>query len=376
MFLKELIIEGVRNLRSPRLTFDSTLSFLIGANGSGKTSVLEAVSLLCRGQSFRSPNVASVIRYGAPSLSVWGEIEDEARGALKVALLKTRTNETEVRVNGEDVQRASKLIEYMPLQIITAESASLVLGAPKARRRFMDWGLVHEHSAYLSWRREYQRVLRQRNACLRDQGRATDLLDAWDQRLVDVGQRIASVQAEYVQAVNQRLQTVLSELTAAPEEGQEVKISYHPGWQEAEDYSEVVRSSRQRDVKLGRTVAGPHASDVRVEVSKRAASRILSRGEAKSLSLALNIAQADRLQVATGRRSLFLVDELAGELDAKRRGLFLTLLASRPYQALAASAIALDSLGAKEAWLGEQGKHGGHGLFHVEQGQVTRSGQE
>ena len=367
MFLNELIIEGVRNLKSPHLTFNDTLNFLIGPNGSGKTSVLEAVSLLCRGQSFRSPNIANVIRHGASALSVWGEVHDEVRGTLKVAFQKTRANETEVRVNGEDIQRASALIEFMPLQVITAESANLVLGAPKARRRFMDWGLVHEHSAYLSWRREYQRVLRQRNTCLRSVAEEGNwqLLDAWDRQLVEVGERIAGVHRAYVEAVDQGLQAVLSELAGAGE-AQEIMVSYHPGWPEDEDYSEVVGSSRQKDVKLGRTMAGPHAADIRIQVANRAAARILSRGEAKSLSQALNLAQADRLHQAAGRKCLFLVDELAGELDAERRGLFLALLASRGYQALAASAIALDGLGGADAW------DGGQGLFHVEQGEVAK----
>ncbi len=367
MFLKALTIEGVRNLRSPELHFDKSLSFLVGANGSGKTSVLEAVSLLCRGQSFRSPNIGTVIRHGKSDLSVWGEVEDEVRGALKVAFRKTRTNETEARVNGEDIQRTSKLIEYLPLQIITAESANLVLGAPKARRRYMDWGLVHEHGAYLAWRREFQRVLRQRNTCLRNVGEsgAMHQLDAWDRQLVELGKRIASVQSDYVIAVNAGLQRVLPALMGGDEAGFDVSVSYHSGWQEGDDFSEVIRATRQRDVELGRTVAGPHASDIRIQVSSRLASRIVSRGEARALSQALNVAQAEQLQQATGRRSLFLVDELAGELDAKTRARFLSLLESRRYQVLAASAIELEEMG-------DLADKQGCAMFHVEQGQVTK----
>ena len=367
MFLKALAIEGVRNLRCPELHFDKPLNFLVGANGSGKTSILESVSLLCRGQSFRSPNIGTVIRHGESSLSVWGEMEDEVRGTLKVAFRKTRTNETEARVNGEDIHRASKLIEYLPLQVITAESADMVLGAPKARRRFMDWGLAHEYGAYLSLRREFQRVLRQRNTCLRRvaEGGAPDLLDAWDRQLTEVGQRIATMQSNYVNQVNEGMQAVLPDLMEENEAGQCVTVSYYSGWQEGEDFSEVIHATRQRDVKLGRTVAGPQASDIRIQISNRMASRIVSRGEARALSQALSVAQADRLHEATGRRSLFLVDELAGELDARRRGQFLALLASREYQVLAASAVELESLG-------ELAAQQGCGMFHVEQGQVEK----
>ncbi|MCY4277077.1 MAG: DNA replication/repair protein RecF [Gammaproteobacteria bacterium] len=367
MFLKALTIEGVRNLRSPELYFDHPLNFLIGANGSGKTSVLEAVSLLCRGQSFRSPNIGTVIRHGENSVSVWGEIQDEARGTLKVAFRKTRANETEARVNGEEIERASKLIEYLPLQVITADAADLVLGAPKARRRFIDWGIVHEHSTYLSWRRDFQRVLRQRNTCLKrvNEGGASDELDVWDRQLIDIGQRISTAQADYVAEVNEALLAVLPSLMDGEKAEQEVTVSYYPGWSEEDDFANVIRSARQRDVKLGRTVTGPHAADIRIQVSNRLASRIVSRGEARALAQALSIAQADKLQRATGRRSLFLVDELAGEMDAGRRGQFLALLASRQYQVLAASAISLEGLGALAA-------QPGCGMFHVEQGRIKK----
>ena len=351
------------------LRFAPGLNFVTGPNGSGKTSILESVSLLCRGQSFRTPNIRTVIRHGEEGLGVWGQVGDEVRGTLKVAFNKNRLNETEVKINGTEVRRASELVESMPIQVITADSAEVVLGPPKARRRYLDWGLVHERSGYLTWRREYQRILRQRNTCLRSElGKDQDrLLDAWDDRLAEIGQRIAQYQAEYLEAINIRLVEVLLALGETGDSPLPVSLNYHPGWvEDGEELLSVLHSTRERDVKLGRTVVGPHAADVQIQVGEHSAARILSRGEAKSLAQALNVAQADQLHKAKGRSSLFLVDELAAELDEQRRLKFLDLLRARQYQVLAASAIPLGEPGQRDARLGE------YRLFHVEQGRARQ----
>ncbi len=370
VFLEQIIVKNVRNLEEMELRFTPGLNFLTGPNGSGKTSILEAVSLLCRGQSFRTPNIRTVIRHGEAELGVWGQVGDEVRGTMRVAFSKNRLNETEVKINGALVRRASELVETMPIQVITADSAEIVLGPPKARRRYLDWGLVHERSGYLTWRREYQRVLRQRNTCLRSgPGKEQDrLLDAWDDRLAEVGQRIAQDQADYLEAIRIRLADILFALGETGDAPVPVSLDYHPGWcEEGEDLLSVIRSTRERDVKLGRTLAGPHAADIRIQVGQHSAARVLSRGEAKSLVQALNVAQADQLQRSKGRSSLFLVDELAAELDERRRLNFLDLLGIRQYQVLAASAVPLGELGQRDARLGK------YRLFHVEQGQARQS---
>lgn len=370
MLLEQLIVKNVRNLAETELRFAPGLNFLTGANGSGKTSLLESVSLLCRGKSFRTPNIRNVICHGEEGLGVWGQLQDEVRGSMNVAFAKNRQNETEVKINGAEVRRASELVETMPMQVITADSGEIVHGPPKIRRRFLDRGLVHERSGYLTWRREYQRVLRQRNTCLRsDPGKEqVRLLDAWEERLGEIGQRIVQYQADYVDTINRRLQEVKLALEEMGEASVSVSLVYHPGWsEEGEQLLSVLRSTRQRDVKLGRTLAGPHAADIRIQAGEHLAAKVLSRGEAKSLAQALNVAQADQLHRAKGRNSLFLVDELAAELDERRRMTFLDLLTHRRYQVLAASAI---PLGVADTRKGQSWQCR---LFHVEQGRVRQS---
>ena len=358
----------MRNLRETSLDLGAGLNLLLGPNGSGKTAVLESAALLCRGQSFRTPNIRSVIHYDEQDLHVNGTACDEKRGLLSVTFSKNRQNEAKVRLNYSELHRASELAQLMPLQVITADSAALVLGGPKGRRRFLDWGIFHEQQVYLQWRKEYQRALRQRNAMLRNtptRGWEAQI-EAWDQRLADAGEKIVASQKAYVQAINAHLREILLAMERPPGGNKDIELTYYAGWPESDtNYLQIIRATRQRDVKLGRTVAGPQAADFRIHVGNRSAAQVLSRGESKSLAQALYLAQADRYFQATGRRCLFLLDELASELDARARTEFMVLLVSKRYQVLAASAVEIDELVGTKALL-ETSK-----LFHVEQGCVT-----
>ena len=368
VFLKELNLARVRNLRDADLSFAQGLNLLFGPNGSGKTAILESIALLCRGQSFRTPNIRSVICHTEQDLAVSGLVADEKRGLLRVGFAKNRSNEVRVQVNGAELHRASELALLMPVQVITADSAALVLGGPKGRRLFLDWGLFHEHTAYLGWRKEYHRALRQRNAWLRErpsQGWGAQL-EAWDVRLSEACARITESQGAYVQRVNDLLRDLLLTMKSSPGGEEQIALSYYPGWPEEQgNYLETIRASRQRDVKLGRTVAGPQAADVRIQLGKRSAARVLSRGEAKTLAQAMHLAQAEEMFQATGRRCLFLVDELASELDARARAEFIALLIAKKYQVVAASAVELDEIRGQAARVGDCR------LFHVEQGRIT-----
>lgn len=368
MLLKEISFARVRNLCETSLNLGPGFNLLLGPNGSGKTAILESVALLCRGQSFRTPNIRSVIHYDQQTLRVTGTVLDEKRGRMNVTFTKNRQNEARVRLNFNELHRASELAQIMPLQVITADSPGMVLGGPKGRRRFLDWGIFHEQRLYLQWRKEYQRILRQRNSLLRARPTVGSdaQLEAWDQRLCEAGNKIVRSQKAYVQEINAHLRDMLSSMKRPPGGTKHINLTYYAGWSENDgDFMEIIRATRQRDVKLGRTVAGPQAADFRILVGTRNAGRVLSRGEAKSLAQVLHLAQAERFFQATGRRCLFLVDELASELDARARTEIMALLVSREYQVLAASAVEMDELMGTKALL-ETSK-----LFHVEQGRVT-----
>jgi DNA replication and repair protein RecF len=167
MRLAGLEVSCVRNLSHVHVDLVDGVNLFIGANGAGKTSLLEAVYLLARGRSFRTSHIASVVQRGAPALSVRATVADEYRGTLTISLHKRRDNVAEAQVNGVPERKQSDVAMLLPLQLLLPDGATLVMGGPGERRRFLDWGVFHVKPSALATLRDYERALRQRNAMLR-----------------------------------------------------------------------------------------------------------------------------------------------------------------------------------------------------------------
>jgi DNA replication and repair protein RecF len=367
MRLVRLEVAHVRNLSSVRIDLVDGLNLFIGANGAGKTSVLEAVHLLARGRSFRTARIGSVIERGAEALWVRADVADERQGDLMIGLQKRRDNVAEARINGLPERRQSEVAALLPLQLLLPDGADLVLGGPGERRRFLDWGMFHVKPGALTALREFQRALRQRNALLRSaRGRADQLpseTSAWTDRVVELGERVSLLRNEYVEQLREHFATALARI--APDLS--VAMEYLRGWSDDVDLAKSLRESSGRDVKFGATHPGPHRAELRLRVGSDAAAETLSRGQAKAVATALRLAQARFTMSAAGRRSLFLLDDVGAELDLAHSTHFFEALAEMGCQVMA-TATAVPEHGARF--------EGRRRLFHVEHGTCRRTQDE
>ena len=182
MYLKKIQIRDFRNIQSAELELADTFNFITGDNGAGKTSLLEAVSFLARGKSFKTSNSASLIRTGK------GDFLIVALGDRheKLGLRRTPTD-TQVRLNGQAVNRLSDLVRLIPLLVITPNSHELIERGPDQRRQFIDWGLFHVEQSYAREMQLYRKLLKQRNAVIR-----SDFESAmyWEKGLATQGERV------------------------------------------------------------------------------------------------------------------------------------------------------------------------------------------
>jgi DNA replication and repair protein RecF len=333
--LAHLQISHVRNLSQVEIELVDGLNLFVGANGAGKTSLLEAVHLLARGRSFRTTRIGSVIGRDAESLWVHADLVDEVRGVVSVGLQKRRDNVAEARIDGVPQRHQSRVAELLPLQLLLPDGADLVMGGPGERRRFLDWGMFHVEPHSLSVLREYQRVLRQRNALLRSAHRRGEPLASeamvWTERAAVAGERVDDLRRRYVGALAPVLAEVLEEI--APEVP--AAITYQSGWPEGASLGKSLSESLPRDVKFGTTHAGPHRAELRLRSDGEPAAETLSRGQAKALATALRLAQARHTMAVAGRRSLFLVDDLGAELDRQHSERFFAALEAFGCQVLA-----------------------------------------
>lgn len=306
------------------------LNYFYGPNGAGKTAILEAVHLLCRGRSFRTQRVQSLIQNDAPMLVVRAQAEDELTGPVTLAMSKDRRSRTELKINGQSERRLSEAARLTPLQVMLPDVSDLVFGSPGTRRQWLDWGAFHVKPDYLAMLREYLRVLKQRNAALKELKSPFEP-DPWTLRLVELAECVTARRRTYLAALKPHFHRNLHFL--APE--LDVSIGLQRGWPESESLEKLLGESVVREVKSGATQWGAHRADVVLRVGGSRASAVLSRGQGKMVASVMKIAQASLLSESMHRLTMFLIDDAGAELDDAHNARFFGLLDELGCQILA-----------------------------------------
>ena len=316
MFLNSIEISKVRNLVAVSFDCHSKANIIYGANGSGKTSLLEAIFLLGRGKSFKHRDLRLVVNRGQDSLIVSGRVvRPTTNTEHQLGVMRSVKGGFEARCDGASLSSAGQLASELPIQLVDAHSFSLLEGGPLQRRQFIDWGVFHvEHGFSDLWRR-FQKALKQRNQLLRHGRIDEDLLKLWSQELAPLNEMIAEQRREYITQLDGFITPVVSAFSGLGS----VSIEYNQGWPEGQSILEVLLADKDRDIATGTTSHGAQRADVHVFVDGVAAADSLSRGQSKLLVYALKLAQAAHYQATTGHSCVFLLDDLPAELDYDNR---------------------------------------------------------
>jgi len=307
MRVKSLSISNVRNISTAQIDFDPCLNCFIGDNGAGKTSVLEALSVLSKGRSFRPGQIASLIGPAGTTLQVISKIESQSGDSHQLGLQRD-TDQWTARHNGSDVTNLSDLTELLPFVVLEPNSHTLVSGPPDGRRRYLDWGVFHVEHRFLTLWRRYQRVLKQRNAALKQASRL--MVESLDTQFIQLGEQLHNAREAHVERLDGFLQQQLSLFCETLEN---VTLNYRKGWP-GESLAESLEMSAPRDFERGITGPGPHKADLLLAIDGVPAKERLSRGEQKAMTAALIMAQAQMIS-ESGEMPVLMFDDLASELD-------------------------------------------------------------
>ncbi|WP_455818552.1 DNA replication/repair protein RecF [Pseudomonas cerasi] len=356
MALTRLLIKDFRNIENADLALSPGFNFLVGPNGSGKTSVLEAIYTLGHGRAFRSLQAGRVIRHEQDAFVLHGRIAGVERD-VSVGLTKNRAGDSRVRVDGSDGHKVAELAQMLPMQLITPEGFTLLNGGPKYRRAYIDWGCFHNEPGFFNAWSNLKRLLKQRNAALRQVSRYQQIR-AWDQELAPLAEQISQWRAAYSEAIAADINATCAQFL--PEF--QLSFSYQRGWDKESDYAELLERQFERDRALTYTASGPHKADFRIRAEGTPVEDLLSRGQLKLLMCALRLAQGEFLTRQSGRRCLYLIDDFASELDEMRRHLLAARLKATQAQVFV-SAIAFEHV---FDMTDEKGK-----MFTVEQGKIA-----
>ena len=326
MLVKEITIDKFRNLSNVQLEVAPQINILCGVNGSGKTSLLEAIYCLGFGRSFRTHQIRQLVQDGEDAFTLFAKLHASSSmlnmgGSTdiehhRVGYRRFRNGEAQIKVDGETEKRFSKLAKLMPVQLITPESVELITGGPKLRRQFMDWGLFHvEQSFYASWA-GYVRLLKQRNALLRQGQHQRQDGAYWDQQLAQAGEEVAEARIAYVSNLN----TLLNQYCQRFLPQYDFRFKLIHGWNKEElTLLEALQSKVEVDRKQGFTSVGPHKAEWQIRVDGIDARERLSRGQLKLLVAALRLVQSEDYKLKQGQSCILLVDDLPAELDERNQ---------------------------------------------------------
>jgi len=293
------------------------LTVVVGANGEGKTNLLEAIGYLATLGSFRGAPADALIRQGEAHAVVRAEGQREQRELLIEAELHSAGRDR-VQVNRQPLRRARDLLGALRVSVFAPDDLVMVKGGPSERRRFVDDALVALHPKHDALQRDLDRVLRQRNTLLRQAaGRLSAeierTLDVWDAKLSDTGEALVAAREDLVAQLEPEVAKAYDQVAHT---SADVSVRYQRSWDGA--LAEAVQRSRADDVRRGSSQVGPHRDDIGLALAGLPGRTHASQGEQRSLALALRLAAHRVIGEAVGEFPILLLDDVFSELDPER----------------------------------------------------------
>jgi DNA replication and repair protein RecF len=326
--LTQLQMLAFRCFESLAVELAPGFNFVIGANGQGKTSILEAACVLLRLQSQRSATLAPAIRFGENAFGVAGRFADnELQFRYSTLRRKLALNGIEQRATDEYL-RVCRVVSFANSDI------ELLRGSSEPRRRYLDFLGAQIIARYRPTLRAYERALRARNALLKSPQPRLKELAAYDQPLIEHGTELTAMRSELAA---QLTPLVTAAHAAIGGETETLEVAFVPG--QGADFAAELANSRARELRVRQTVVGPHRDDLDLAVNGKPAVQFASEGQQRTVALSLKIAQARLFEREDAAPPLLLIDDIFGELDPARRTALLENLPAASQKLVTATAM-------------------------------------
>lgn len=325
-------ITDFRNIPSVELNPSTQgLNILSGENGSGKTNLLEALYYLSVAKSFRQASSRCLIRHGEREFALFADVTNQhARQTeihRRIGMQRATIGGFKLRVGDVSLTSMTELAYLLPMRVIHSQSHHFFELGPVFRRKYLDWGLFYHHKTFLGCWQHYMRMLKQRNAALRQQ-RPRHEIEIWTAELLRYGLEFDALRRQYVADLAPLIINLAQELLSI----ESLQISYEPGFESKDNFAMSLKQTYVEDRRLGYTQLGPHKADITIAHQGRPVKHTLSRGQQKLLICAMIIAQGQLLTIQNELAPIYLVDDLPAELDKNSRKKLLTVLSKQGTQ--------------------------------------------
>ena len=291
---------------------------MLGDNAQGKTNILEAIYLLATLRSFRGIGSAQMVRHGQKGYFVGASVVSETTRDIKMFWSPL---ERKLALDSQPVRKLNDYLGVLRVVVFCTEDLQLIKGTGRARRRFLDLLLSQTDRSYLPTLQRYARTLRARNALLRQRSADEIALQSFTRELVEAGSRLIALRQELLPRISPLARLAYRRIASAAED---LRVEYQASVKN--DFAVELAQSRGRERTLRSTIVGPHRDDLQLLLDGKSAAKYASEGQKRSLAIALKMAQAEYLSGLHGAPPILLIDDVMGELDAKRRTAFFPLL--------------------------------------------------
>jgi len=311
----------LRDFRNyPRLDVDFGPGFhlLLGDNAQGKTNILEAIYLVATLRSFRGVGGAQMIRHGQKGYFVGSRIVSQAQFETR---MYWSARERTLSLDGRAVRKLTEYLGVLRTVIFCTEDLLLIKGPGRSRRRFLDLLLSQTHPTYLPLLQRYTKALRSRNALLKQPVVDAAALEGFSRELISAGEEIIRLRRDLLPKLSPLTCRAYGSIAQGRDE---MRLDYSANVEG--DFAVALAQSQRRERVYRSTLIGPHRDDVRLLLNDRSAAQFGSEGQKRTLAIALKMAQAEYLTGLHGSSPVLLIDDIMGELDAKRREGLLPLL--------------------------------------------------
>ena len=322
MPLTNISIKHLRCFEDINITLSPGINFFYGANGSGKTALLESIYLFSSGKSFKSSNLASLIKHNKDSFYIKGF--DGDRGFI-VEIEKNIAKPISVKLNSNKIT-TSKLIRKFPCTLIHNETFSFANAAPDFRRKLLDRSIFIADEVFSTAWFAYYRTLKQRNSLLKN-NRISDLY-AWNEKLSKEGNTLTNHRKVFFENCLYEFSDLLKKLDLANvfDFFESISIEFFQGWKIDSPLFDTLQNNKNIDTHRKTTTEGPHRSDIKFLINDKEAKQIMSRGEQKLFSILWSCAQNEALKKHYQIESTLIIDDIKSELDDRVFSLFINLL--------------------------------------------------
>lgn len=318
MHVAELWLTDVRSYETAHAEFGSGLTVVRGANGIGKTNLIEAMGYLGSQRSFRGVTADTMVRQGCERGVIRGRVQHDQRTLLVECEISTR-GRSRAQINGQKVTRGRELVEVLRTTVFAPDDLAIVKAGPALRRRFLDDVMVARRPKLDALRSEVEKILRQRNALLKQaRGRLSDdvgmTLTVWNDKLAASGEELAGERRALLAAIGPLVQRLYGEVSGSE---QRVDLTYRSTWEQG-DLAAALDAVRDDELRRGVTLVGPHRDDLDVQLNGLPGRTHASQGEQRSLALALKLGGHLAVTDAVGQAPVLLLDDVFSELDHAR----------------------------------------------------------